>query len=156
MSAIVIYWSRFSALMTSSGFCSLSRTGRSRISMYSMRSAGPRCCSLCCAQAGVIHRRLSRRKNANLWLVPVVIRIPRDTCREHDGQRRFVGLVRRRVVGFSWNEKHLVAWPQDDDLALVSLDVLERQLELTLSHPDRDLVHLVVVHPGRCAGLDLV
>src|SRR5437870_4246353 len=148
MSAMVMYWSRFSALMTSSGFCSLSRSGRSRASMYSLRSAGPRCCSLCCAQAGAIHRRLSRRKNANLWLVPVVIRIPRDTCREHDGQRRFVGLVRRRVVGFGRDQEQSVAGPQDDDLALMSLDVLERQLELTLSHPDRDLVHLVVVHPG--------
>src|SRR5712691_3267489 len=159
-----MYRSRFSALITSSGFCSLSRSGRSRISMYSLRSAGPRwrCWSLCWARAGTasrtvmkieMKRRFDRR---SICLVPVVIGVAGDAGGEHDGQRWLVGLVGRRVVHLSRDQQQLVAWAERDHLALVSLDVLERQLELTLSHPDRDLVHLVVVHPGRGARLDLV
>src|SRR5207245_3852871 len=124
MSAMVMYWSRFSALMTSSGFCSLSLSGRSRISMYSLRFAGPRCCSFCWARAGAISRTAMKKMRENfdrrsMFLVPIIGGVAWDTCREHDGQRRLVGLVRRSVVGFSWNEEHLVAVPQADDHAVV-------------------------------------
>src|SRR5439155_2155588 len=60
------------------------------------------------------------------------------------------------MVDLLWHMEQTVSWPQHDNFTFVGAYVFQGHFKLPLPHPNGHLMLLVVMHPCRRAGLNLI